>query len=188
MDPARSLANHFLIAVPALHDPNFSRGVSLLCQHDDDGAMGVLINRLSSYRLGEILQQMDISTENEALAAAPVLVGGPVQPERGFVLHEPTGQAWDSTLEVSASLHLTTSRDVLAAMARGEGPRRALVALGYAGWSAGQLEGELQENAWLTVGADNAILFDTPIEQRWPQAARLMGVDLARLAGYAGHA
>ncbi len=183
-----SLANHFLIALPALADPNFSRGVTLLCQHGSEGAMGLIVNRLSSYRLGDILQQMDIETSDAGLSTAPVLLGGPVQPERGFVLHDPAGSGWDSTFEVSPTLHLTTSRDILAAMARGQGPRRALVALGYAGWSAGQLEEELQEDAWLTVPADPAILFDTPIESRWEAAARLVGVDLNRLTAYSGHA
>jgi len=188
MDAASYLANHFLIAVPALSDPNFSRGVTLLCQHNEDGAMGILINRLSNYRLGDILAQMDISTDNAELAAAPVLAGGPVQPERGFVLHEPTEQTWDSSFRISDQLNLTTSRDILAAMARGDGPRRAVVALGYAGWGAGQLENELQQNAWLAVSADPSICFDTEIEQRWAAAARLMGIDMSLLTAYAGHA
>lgn len=183
-----SLANHFLIALPSLADPNFSRGVTLLCQHGPEGAMGLIVNRVSSYRLGDILQQMDVESGDAALAAEPVLLGGPVQPERGFVLHDPAGARWDSTFEVSPRLHLTTSRDILVAMARGEGPKRALVALGYAGWSAGQLEGELQEDAWLTVPADPVILFETPIEARWEGAARLVGVDLNRLTAYSGHA
>ncbi len=183
-----SLANHFLIALPSLADPNFSRGVTLLCQHGPEGAMGLVVNRLSSYRLGDILQQMDIVTDDAALAAAPVLLGGPVQPERGFVLHDPGGPSWESTFEISGRLHLTTSRDILVAMARGDGPRRALVTLGYAGWSAGQLEAELQEDAWLTAPADPGILFDTPIESRWEASARLVGVDLNRLTAYSGHA
>jgi len=188
MDALRFLGNHFLIALPALSDPNFSRSVTLLCQHNADGAMGLVLNRNSDYVLGDVLEQMQIPTENAALAATPVLLGVPVQPERGFVLHEPGGAEWDSTFRISDELCLTTSRDVLAAMARGEGPRRAVVALGYAGWEQGQLEQELQDNAWLTVGADRAIVFETPLEQRWAAAARLMGVDLTLLTDYSGHA
>jgi putative transcriptional regulator len=188
MDATRFLGNHFLIALPGLSDPNFSRSVTLVCQHNDEGAMGLMLNRTSEYRLGDVLEQMQIRTENETLAAAPVLIGGPVQPERGFVLHDADEIEWDSTFRVSPALSLTTSRDILVAMARGDGPRRALITLGYAGWDEGQLESELQDNAWLTVQADRAILFETPLEQRWSASARLMGVDLSLLAGYAGHA
>jgi putative transcriptional regulator len=188
MDQARSLANHFLIAVPAMSDPNFSRGVTLLCQHNDDGAMGLIVNRLSSYTLGDILGQMDIPTDDAALAATPVLAGGPVQQERGFVLHTPDREDWDSSFRVSDHLCLTTSRDILVAMAAGKGPKRAVVALGYAGWGAGQLESELQEDAWLAVQADPGIVFDTELEQRWTAAARLIGLDLTLLTPYSGHA
>jgi putative transcriptional regulator len=188
MDATRFLGNHFLIAVPGMSDPNFSRSVTLVCQHSAEGAMGLMLNRHSEYRLGDVLDQMQIQTTDAVLAATPVLLGGPVQPERGFVLHDAGEETWDSTFQVSPTLSLTTSRDILAAMARGAGPRHALVALGYAGWGEGQLEAELQDNAWLTVEADRAILFDTPIEQRWSAAARLMGVDLTLLTDYAGHA
>jgi putative transcriptional regulator len=181
------LNDHFLIAAPSLHDPNFSRGVTLICQHTAEGAMGLIINRLSEYRLGDVLEQMHIETALPAVAAAPVLLGGPVQPERGFVLHDPGG-SWDSTFEVSPQLSLTTSRDILVAMAEGSGPRQAVVALGYAGWTEGQLESELAENAWLTVPADTAIVFRTPIAERWLAAAQLMGVDLRFMTDYSGHA
>lgn len=187
MQAGNYLGNHFLIALPSLDDPNFSRSVTLLCQHSESGAMGVTINRLSSYRLGEVFRQMDFETTDPALTAAPVLLGGPVQTECGFVLHDPTEQSWDSTFEVSPNLHLTTSRDVLGAMARGAGPRRALVALGYAGWSEGQLEEELRANAWLTVAADPSVLFDTALEDRWAAAAALVGVNPSLMTGYAGH-
>lgn len=188
MDAPRFLGNHFLIAVPGLNDPNFSRSVTLICQHNAEGAMGLVLSRNSEYRLGDVLEQMQISTDDATLAASPVLIGGPVQPERGFVLHEPGSEEWDSTFRISDTLCLTTSRDILAAMARGAGPRRSLITLGYAGWEEGQLESELQDNAWLTVGADRAILFETPLEQRWSAAARLMGVDLTLLTDYSGHA
>lgn len=188
MDNSASLANHFLIALPALEDPNFSRGVTLLCQHDADGAMGILINRVSDFTLGDILGQMDIRCDDPALAATPVLAGGPVQRERGFVLHSPERDQWDSSYRISEALCLTTSRDILVAMAEGSGPSDAVVALGYAGWGAGQLESELQEDAWLTVHADLDVLFRTAVEQRWTAAARLIGLDLAQLAPYSGHA
>lgn len=187
MDAPQFLNDHFLIAAPSLHDPNFSRGVTLICQHTADGAMGLMVNRLSDYRLGDVLEQMQIETALADVAAAPVLLGGPVQPERGFVLHDPEGE-WDSTFRISAQLSLTTSRDILVAMAQGTGPARAVVALGYAGWTEGQLESELAENSWLTVPADTAIVFRTPIGERWQAAARLMGVDLRYMTDYSGHA
>lgn len=187
MDAPRFLTDHFLIALPALEDPNFARSVTLICQHGDGGAMGLMVNRLSEYCLGDVLRQMKIDSELTELLESPVLLGGPVQPERGFVLHEPMG-TWDSSFVISPRLTVTTSRDILAAMAKGEGPRDALVALGYAGWEPGQLEHELAENAWLTTASDRDIVFRTPLEDRWEAAARLIGVDLHRLTDYSGHA
>ncbi len=181
------LANQLIIASPALDDPNFARSVALICQHDGEGAMGVLINRPSEYTLGEVLEQMQLQTGDAALRDRPVLSGGPVHPERGFVLHD-DARAWDSTLQVADGLYLTTSRDILEAMAAGHGPDHALVTLGCAGWGAGQLEYELGENAWLTAPADAAVLFDTPLEQRWQKAGGLIGVDMTRLTDYSGHA
>ena len=181
------LANLFLIAVPALADPNFSRSVTLVCQHDADGAMGVTVNRPSEYTLGDVFRQMGIDSDDATLCARPVLSGGPVHPERGFVLHD-GDQAWDSTLAIASGLYVTTSRDVLEAIAQGEGPRSATVALGCAGWGAGQLEQELVENSWLTAPADPELLFELPLEARWQAAAARIGVDLARLADYSGHA
>lgn len=187
MHATRFLANHFLIAVPAMDDPNFARGLTLLCQHDENGAMGLLVNRPSDYTLGEVLQQMKIESGDGALRSRPVLHGGPVQPERGFVLHDDP-RPWASTLQVGDRLFVTTSRDILESMARGDGPAHSLVALGYAGWEAGQLEGELADNAWLTVPADADILFAQPLEQRWQAAATRLGVDMSRLADYSGRA
>ncbi len=181
------LVNHFLIAVPTMDDPHFARGVTLLCEHNEHGAMGLLVNRPSDYRLGEVLEQMDLMTELAAIADDTVLIGGPVLPDRGFVLHD-GGDEWPSTMRVAPGMAVTTSREILVAMARGFGPRRHLVTLGYASWSAGQLEQEIVDNAWLTVPADQAIVFDTPIEQRWQAAARHLGVDLGQFAGYVGHA
>lgn len=185
-DDTIQLANQLLIALPALADPNFARSVALICQHDDDGAMGVLLNRASEYTLGDVLAQMQIETDDESLRNQIVLAGGPVHPERGFVLHD--GGDWDSTLAIADNLRLTTSRDILEAMARGEGPAQVIVALGCAGWGAGQLEHELGENSWLTAPSDAELLFDLPLEQRWQAAAGRIGVDMTRMADYAGHA
>lgn len=182
------LSNHLLIAIPAMQDPNFSRSVTLICRHDADGAMGLLINRGSDFRLGEVLSQMDITPAVDGLAEQRVLSGGPVQPERGFVLHAPGERDWDSTYRISDQLAVTTSRDVLEAVAAGTGPDRVVVTLGYAGWGAGQLETELADNAWLTVAMDSGLLFDTALEQRWDAAARLIGVDLSLFTAYSGHA
>ncbi len=187
--PATStpLANQLLIALPSLADPNFARSVALICQHDEDGAMGVVVNRPSEYTLGDVFEQMGIETGDAALVGQPVLAGGPVHPERGFVLHDGE-RAWDSTLPIADGLYLTTSRDILEAMARGDGPAHAVVALGCAGWGAGQLEHELVEDTWLTVPADAELLFGTPLEQRWQAAAGRIGIDMANLAAHSGHA
>ncbi len=182
-----TLAGHFLVAMPTLADPRFSRGVAFLCQHDDDGAVGLLVNQLSEYRLGDILAQMQLDCDDPRVADAPVLVGGPLQQERGFVLHREHGD-WEASYRINESWSVTTSRDILVAMAAGDGPRQAVMALGYAGWSAGQLEQEMMDNAWLHVEAHSRVVFDTPLEERWRAAAGLMGVDPLRIAGYAGHA
>ncbi|WMJ68105.1 YqgE/AlgH family protein [Stenotrophomonas sp. 24(2023)] len=181
-----SLADHLLVALPSLTEAPFARSVALICQHDGNGAMGVVVNQPSEYTVGEVLAQMDIRTSDERLRSRMVLNGGPVHPERGFVIHD-DAREWDSSLAVGEGLYLTTSRDILEAMARGEGPANALVTLGCAGWGAGQLEGELAENSWLTVPADAGILFDVPLEERWQGAAARIGVDLFRLTDYSGH-
>ena len=181
------LANQLLIALPSLLDPNFSRSVALICQHDEEGAMGVVINRASEYSLGDVFEQMCISSDDEALCAMAVLAGGPVHQERGFVLHD-GDRAWDSTLTVGGGLSVTTSRDILEAIAAGEGPGQAVVALGCAGWGAGQLEYEITENSWLTAPADAELLFTLPLEQRWQAAAGRLGVDMRWIPDYAGHA
>jgi putative transcriptional regulator len=183
-----SLTGHFLIAMPGMGDPNFARGITFVCQHSEDGAMGLIVNRLSDYKLGDVLNQMHMSCERADVADAPVLVGGPVMPERGFVLHASGEREWDSSYRVNDMLTVTTSRDILAAMADGDGPDRALVALGYAGWGAGQLEQELRENAWLTVQADQRILFDTALDERWGAAVELVGINPANLTSYSGRA
>lgn len=188
MHTPASLANQFLIAMPGMDDPNFSGGVALLCHHSPEGAMGLMLNRASDFLLGEVMAQMGIGEVDARLAAQPVLAGGPVEPERGFVLHSPDGGPYESTLPISEHIHLTTSRDVLEAMARGDGPSHATVALGYAGWSAQQLEGELREHVWLSVDATPDIVFDVPLPARWNAAARLIGIDPSALTSYSGHA
>jgi putative transcriptional regulator len=182
-----SLANHFLIAMPNLRDPNFARSVTLICEHSSEGAMGIVINRSTDLRLADVLEQMDINGGTSQHRDTPVYLGGPVQNNRGFVLHEPLGK-WESTLAVTQSLGVSTSRDILVALAENRGPQRCLLALGYAGWSAGQLEREIGENTWLSGPADHQILFDTPAEARWGAAAKHLGVNLAALSGEAGHA
>ena len=188
MHAPSSLANQFLIAMPGMDDPNFSGSVALLCHHGPEGAMGLVLNRTSDYLLGQAMAQMGIEEVDARLAAQTVLAGGPVEPERGFVLHSPDTGPYESTLPISEHIHLTTSRDVLEAMARGEGPRHATVALGYAGWDAQQLESELRELVWLSVDAPPDIVFDLPLPARWNAAARLIGIDPSALTSYSGHA
>ena len=182
-----TLANQLLIALPTLAESPFARSVALICQHDSDGAMGVVVNRSSDYTLGEVFQQMGIASDDADLCAQPVLAGGPVHPERGFVLHDGERE-WDSTLPIGEHLYVTTSRDILEAMARGDGPRHVTVALGCAGWGAGQLESELVENSWITAPADPRLLFALPLGARWEAAAGSIGVDMSRMADYSGHA
>ena len=181
------LTNQFLIAMPALADPNFFHTVTYICEHNSAGALGIVINRPLTLTLGELLEHLQIEQRQDGVESLPVFSGGPVQQEQGFVIHTPVGK-WESTLQVTPSIGLTTSRDILQALASGEHKERALVALGYAGWGPGQLEQEIANNAWLSGPADDAILFDTPHAQRWSAAAALLGVDLALLSGDAGHA
>lgn len=188
MGDQRYLNNQLLIAMPSLADPNFSQTVTLVCEHSEHGALGIVLNRPLEMRLGEVLDQLSLPNTDARLSAQPVLRGGPVQPDRGFVLHRPTGRSWDSTLEVSDTLHVTTSRDILESIARGEGPAEASMALGYAGWDAGQLEDEVRQNSWLTAPCDESIVFSVPFEQRWNAAARLLGVDLSRISHLSGRA
>jgi len=188
MSAGAYLGNHLLVAMPSLADPNFSHSVTLVCEHNERGALGIVINRPLEMKMSEVLEQLALTTEDTQLRAMPVLGGGPVQRDRGFVLHRPGPQQWESTMPVSDSLHVTTSRDVLAAMAEGRGPAPAVIALGYAGWEAGQLDDELLQNAWLTVPCDDALIFELPYEQRWHAAARLLGVELSRISTQAGRA
>lgn len=181
------LDRQMLIAMPGMLDDNFVGSVTLLCQHNEQGAIGITINRLSEFSLGEILAQLQIECSSDDIRHAPVLEGGPVAPDRGFVLHSPC-EAFDSSMQVGEDIMITTSRDVLAAIARGQGPEKFVVALGYAGWGVGQLEGEMLQNAWLTVEADSDIVFDSPLPQRFTAALDRLGIKVDRLHGMAGNA
>jgi len=182
-----NLTHHFLIAMPSMADPYFAKSLTYVCEHNDQGALGVVVNRPIDMTLQALFERLSLTLKHKDLSDAPIYFGGPVQTDRGFVLHEPAGN-WQSTLRVRDAIGLTTSKDILEAVGRGEGPDKLLVTLGYAGWSAGQLEHELGQNAWLTVEAQDAIIFDLPSEERLPAAMELLGVDYARLADSAGHA
>jgi putative transcriptional regulator len=182
------LTNQLLIAMPGMADPNFSTTVTLICEHNDDnGALGIVINRPLDLKLAGLFAQLDVSDPDPGAAESPVLMGGPVGAERGFVLHNPGG-AYENSLAVSDDIHLTFSRDVLDAMATGDGPRQSLVALGYAGWQPGQLENEMLANSWLNVPASADIVFDTPFDKRWMLAAQTLGIDISQISPDAGHA
>ncbi len=182
-----NLTDHFLIAMPSLADGNFSHSVTYICEHNENGSLGITINRPSDIRLGEVLAQLKLTADDSEVAEQIVYIGGPVQQDRGFLLHTPNGH-WDSSLKVTDDISVTTSRDILEAMAHGEGPDEVIIALGYAGWGAGQLEHEISENAWLSCPANKDILFHTPVNQRWEAAAKLLGIDLQLLSSDAGHA
>lgn len=181
------LTNQFLIAMPGMDDPNFAQTVTLICEHSEQGALGIVVNKALPMNLADVFGQLGLPCELSRLTQQPVLRGGPVQADRGFVLHTPGG-GWESSLPFSDRMHLTTSRDILDALARGAGPQDAVIALGYAGWDAGQLEQEMVNNAWLTVPADERLVFETPLEERWQAAGRLLGIDLLSLGSGAGHA
>lgn len=187
MNNVERLTNQLLIAMPGLEDPNFFHAVTYICEHNEDGALGLVINKPLEMRLGEIFEHIDIKNADPEAAQLPVHLGGPVQQDRGFVLHEPLGR-WEATLKVTDRIGITSSMDILDAIARNEGPENSLIALGYAGWGAGQLEKEMAENAWLSGPADDEILFALPAGDRWRAAAALLGVDLDLMSGDAGHA
>ncbi len=187
MSESGYLTNQLLIAMPAMGDPNFTQTVALICDHSSQGALGVILNKPLPMRMAEVFEQLEIQIAAGPLPQRPVLRGGPVQTDRGFVVHR-AGREWDSTLKVSEALYVTMSRDILAAMARGEGPEDAVVALGYAGWGGGQLEAEIRANAWLNAPVDLPLIFDLPFESRWEAAGRLLGVELTRLSAISGNA
>jgi putative transcriptional regulator len=191
-----NLTHHFLIAMPGLEDESFARSVVYLCEHSPRGALGLMINKPTDINLRNLFEKVDLPLGREDLAKTPVLQGGPVQTERGFVLHEavvaegadPQESVYASTMTIPGGLEMTTSKDVLEAIATGAGPRKVLVTLGYSAWGEGQLESELAEISWLTVGADPAVMFDTPIEQRYDKALSLLGLQAWMLSPGAGHA
>ncbi len=187
MDPESALTNQLLIAMPGMADPNFSTTVTLICEHNDDGALGIIINRPLNLKLSGLFEQLSVDDADPETASSPVMSGGPVGTERGFVLHG-KDHSFENTLTVSDDIQLTLSRDVIDAMAVGDGPEKSLVAIGYAGWESGQLEEEMLANSWLNVTATPELVFDTPFEERWDSAARLLGVDIASLSPDAGHA
>ncbi len=182
-----NLTNHFLIAMPNMVDPYFARTLTFICEHNEQGALGVVVNRPIEMTLGALFERLSLPLASQILVKEPVYFGGPVQTDRGFVLHQPPGK-WQSTLSVRDNVGLTTSKDILEAVGQGSGPDRMLVTLGYSGWAAGQLENEIKQNAWLTVEARDAIIFDTPSEERLPAAMKLLGIDFAKLSEEAGHA
>jgi len=187
-----NLTNQFLIAMPGMADDNFSRTVVYLCEHSKNGALGLVINRPTDITLKSLFEKVELTLDRDELAEQPVFFGGPVQTERGFVLHEKTGteqSPYTSTLAIAkGGLEMTTSKDVLEALANGAGPRRLMITLGYSGWSAGQLEEEIGRNGWLTVDADPKVIFDTPVEERYQRALSLLGFDPLMLSQEAGHA
>lgn len=187
MQGAQYLTNHFLIAMPGLEDPNFFHSVTYICEHNEQGALGLVINRPLGMQLGEILKHAHVEESSPETRQLPVHLGGPVQQDRGFVLHNPLGE-WQATMKVTDRIGITSSLDILGAIAKQEGPEQCIITLGYAGWGAGQLEQEMAQNAWLNGPADPQILFSTPDKERWKAAAFSLGVDLDLLSGEAGHA
>ena len=195
-DASINLTHHFLIAMPGMEDEAFAKSVVYLCEHSARGALGLVINKPSDINLRNLFDKVELPLGRDDLAATPVLQGGPVQTERGFVLHEavlaegaePGESVYASTMTIPGGLEMTTSKDVLEAIATGAGPRKVLVTLGYSAWGEGQLESELADNSWLTVGADPNVIFDTPIEQRYQRALKLLGLEAWMLAPGAGHA
>lgn len=183
-----SLKNNFLIAMPALNDPFFYHSVVYLCEHSEQGSMGLIINIPTKIMLNELLAHVHIATESETTKTTPILFGGPVSKNQGMILHNQPKGAWANSIEVTDDIFLTSSTDILQAIGHGNGPKNILVALGYASWDEGQLEQELSENSWLTTPANQEILFTTPTHQRWQKAASLIGVDINLLSDDVGHA
>jgi len=182
-----NLTDHFLIAMPAMEDPYFAKSLIYIAEHNDQGALGIIVNRPVDMSLATLLEKIDVPVEALDLGKLPVFFGGPVQTDRGFVLHRPVG-AWQSTLTINPDVGLTSSRDILQSVASAGEPHNVLVSLGYSGWASGQLEHELTQNAWLTVPADSHILFDLPFEERLPSAMEKLGIDFSNLSAKAGHA
>ncbi len=183
-----SLQNHFLIAMPSLTDKYFSRSVTYILEHNDEGAMGIVINQPSPMSFRELVSQTDEKAiVDDEKSEKIVVCGGPVHQDRGFVLHS-SQAGWSSSVELTSEIMITTSKDILSVIGNNNGPDKSLVALGYAGWSPGQLEQEIQENSWLTLALDEEILFDTPVHQKWQTAVNRLGIDVWQLSHQAGQA
>lgn len=182
-----NLTGHFLIAMPSLNDGFFNQAVTYICEHDETGSFGIIINQQTDITLKQVAEEMKINTDSDYNENQSVFIGGPVDQGRGFILHRPPGE-WQSSLKVNENIALTTSKDILQAIVNNQGPADSIVALGYAGWSSGQLENEMANNTWLSCPADEQIIFNTPIEERWQAAAKLIGIDLSLLSSDAGHA
>ena len=187
-----NFTGHLLIAMPNLTDPYFAKSVTFICTHNQDGAMGIVINRPTDMSFGTLFEKINLNLHDKTLTERPVLYGGPVQPERGFVLHQQVGD-WESSITIIDDIAVTTSKDILTAVAEGSGPKKLLLSLGYAGWGAGQLEREISQNAWLSVKPKdhdtlNKVLFDTPHGDQLNAAMALLGIDPAMLSDVAGHA
>lgn len=187
MQPIDSLANHLLIAMPTLEDTFFSRSVTYICEHTDEGALGIMLNQPLETTYHQLFDHLKIASTNQDVLDKPLLAGGPVDKERGFILHSPLGQ-WESSLSISDDIGLSTSEDILTAIANKEGPEETVIALGYSGWDKGQLEREIEENSWLIVPADKNIIFHTEPNLRWQQATKLLGIDWTQLTEHSGHA
>lgn len=181
------LTNYFLIAMPSLTDPYFTHAVTYICEHNENGAIGIVINIPLELHLADVFKQMEITSTNPQLEKTPVLCGGPVHPERGFVIHK-SGGNWRSSLEIDSEISVTTSRDILEAIAQDKGPEEAIISLGYANWTAGQLEKEIINNFWLACPANTDVLFKLPFTQRWNAAMELLGIDISKLSSDIGHA
>ncbi len=182
-----NLTSHFLVAMPSLKDPNFEKSVTYICAHNEEGAMGIVINKPLDIDLGEIFEQMDIPTNNQETKDRTIFHGGPVHTDRGFILHQ-TNNNWDSSIIISDEISVTTSKDILEAIATGDGPTESLIALGYAGWAEGQLEQEIMDNAWLSGPSNSEIIFKTPFDQCWNTVVGHMGIDIEKLSLDIGHA
>lgn len=183
-----TLENQFLVSTPSLNDPNFKKSVVLICKHNKEGAMGVVINRHTAQNTADIFDQLNIEISDNKNAANPVFEGGPVQPELGLIIHNCNSKSWESTMEIGEDIKLTSSIDILKDLAVGEGPDSFLMILGYSGWGPGQLENEIKENAWFTVPVDKRILFDSRIDRKWQRSAQILGIDANQFSSQVGHA
>jgi len=186
-----NLTNHFLVAMPGMKDPYFQRSVIYICEHNQDGAMGLMISSPIEITVGKMLEQVNVQPVHPQLKtdnlAMPVLNGGPVSEDRGFILHQPKDR-YESSIQMTDHISVTTSKDILSVLGTEAEPNHYLVALGYSGWEAGQLEVELAENSWLTVEADPSVIFETPVKERWQKAVQMLGIDVAQLSSDIGHA